>query len=481
MTTALKDSLGLVIGGKIEEKLLTSFFVLYKNARIIEENNATFQKQADGFLNQLTSYSDDASWIELKTVNGRYFLNEKLVRFDDRGMSGAHGVVSEWRTFGVGGITFDPTITLEELTKFIKFISGIRPGRQDFDAVALSLKKESLSKVKLLSAREVQATQPASNTEVRRQFRAAARTTFFKAMSVVEEVMSLTQQDQKINVSKTKRVVHTLIDHITRDESSLIELSAIKNFDDYTYAHSTNVCIYALTLGVRLGFDRARLSQLGFTALFHDVGKVKLPRDLIRKPDAFDENDWIQMQLHPILGAKTILRNLRFDAHSARAARGAFEHHINADFTGYPVLRYKKRKPNLFSRIISVVDTFDALTSGRVYLKEPIAPDEVLRKMHFQMKIKFDPFLLGLFNDIIGIYPAGSVVLLSTDELALVLTNNEQVKDRPFIKIVGNRSGLLEIPEWVDLSQDEQSHRKIVRRVEPERYGLDPKEFILRD
>ena len=211
----------------------------------------------------IETVTSSASRIELKTVNGRYFLNEKLVRFDDRGMSGAAGVVAEWRTFGVGGVSFDPTITLDELTRFIKFISGIRPGSQDFDAVTLSLKKESMAKVKLLSAREVQASQPASNTEVRRQFRAAARTTFFKAMSVVEEVMSLTQQEQKINVSKTKRVVHTLIDHITRDESSLIELSAIKNFDDYTYAHSTNVCVYSLTLGVRLGFDRARLLDDG--------------------------------------------------------------------------------------------------------------------------------------------------------------------------------------------------------------------------
>ena len=483
MTTEVdqRDGLGLSIGGKTEEKLVTSFFVLYKNARIIEESNATFQKQADGFHNQLVSYSEDASHIELKTVNGRYFINEKLVRFDDRGMSGAASVVAEWRGFGLGGVSFDPNITLEELTQFIKFLSSIRPGSQDFDSVALGLKKESMTKVKLLSAKEVQANQPTGNMEVRKQFRAAARNTFFKAMSVVEEVMAMTQQDQKINVSKTKRVVHTLIDHITRDESSLIELSAIKNFDDYTYAHSTNVCVYALTLGVRLGLDRARLSQLGFTALFHDIGKVKLPKDLIRKPDAFDEHDWIQMQRHPVLGAKTILRNLRLDTHSARAARGAMEHHINADFTGYPLLRYKKRRPNLFSRIISVVDTFDALTSGRVYLKEAISPDEVLRKMHYQMKIKFDPFLLGLFNDIIGVYPAGSIVLLTSEELALVLTNNEQVKDRPFIKIVGNRSGLLEIPEWVDLSQEDQSHRKIVRRVEPERYGLDPKEFILRD
>ena len=236
-----------------------------------------------------------------------------------------------------------------------------------------------------------------------------------------------------------------------------------------------------MTLGVRLGLDRARLSQLGFTALFHDIGKVKLPTDLIRKPDAYDENDWIQMQSHPLLGAKTILRNLKFDVHSARAARGAFEHHINSDYTGYPQLKQEKRPTNLFSQIISIVDSFDALTSGRVYLKESIPPDKVLKKMQHQMKSKFDSFLLRIFTDVIGIYPSGSLVLLTTDEVALVLTNSDIDKSRPYVKIIGNADGILDTPEWVDLAAEFQSHRKIVRLIEPERYGMRIEDFILDD
>jgi HD-GYP domain-containing protein (c-di-GMP phosphodiesterase class II) len=263
-----------------------------------------------------------------------------------------------------------------------------------------------------------------------------------------------------------------------RDQDSLLELAAIKDFDDYTYAHSINVSVYSLTLGTNLGMDRPRLSQLGFAALFHDIGKVRLDRDLIQKPDSFDENDWIQMQRHPILGAKTILRTLRLDEHTVRAARGALEHHINADFTGYPSLR-DRRPLNLFSRIITIADTFDALTSGRVYFKKSIPPDQVIKKMRYQMGMKFDVTLLELFNRVIGIYPVGSVVLLNTDEIAIIVAANEGQYDRPQVQIIGNRDGILGQTQLANLANAEHLHRHIVRIVEPDRYGINVRDFIL--
>jgi HD-GYP domain-containing protein (c-di-GMP phosphodiesterase class II) len=159
----------------------------------------------------------------------------------------------------------------------------------------------------------------------------------------------------------------------------------------------------------------------------------------------------------------------------------AVEHHIHTDFTGYPQLHYAKRPSNLFSRIISIVDTFDALSSGRVYLKKAIPPDVVFKKMRYQMQVKFDAFLLKLFNDVVGIYPAGSLVLLNTDEIGLVLTNNEKDKARPSVKILGDRNGLFDKSNWVDLAAEDQVHRAIVRLVDPARYGLDIKDFVLRD
>lgn len=481
MTTVTDQPAAFAVAGKTEEKLINLFFVLYKNARIVERNNPAFKRQCSNFHELLQGLFAESNEVTIKIVAGRYFINHKLARFDDHGLLGTAAIVAEWEAIGLGGVRFLAEVSIGEINDLFTFVAGIKPTADNLESLSEALQTHQQPSIWFLSAEELKKETPCVVEEIRRQFRAKARSTFFSAMSIVEDNMASVAQGKDINVSKTKRVIRSLIDHIAKDEHSLLELAAIKSFDDYTYAHSTNVCVYALTLGVWLGLDRARLSQLGFSALFHDIGKVKLPADLIRKPEAYDENDWLQMQQHPLLGAKTILRNLRFEAHTARAARAAFEHHINADFTGYPPLRYNKRPPNLFSKIISIVDAFDALTSGRVYARAPLSPDKVLQKMHYQMKVKFEPFLLKVFSDIIGIYPAGTLVLLTTDEIALILTNNETDRSRPYVKIVGNRQGLLPTPEWVDLSLPEHAQRKIVRMVDPSRYGLDIKDFVLAD
>ena len=479
MTNPNDQAVRRSLAGKTEEQLLNLFFVLYKTARIIDENNAAFQNQLSGFMDRFQAAAANRSEVVIKNVAGHYFVNEQMIRFGDQSRSGAAGIIDEGKKLGVGGVRFDADISADDVAGFFKYVSAIKPGEHNLESLAERLGELGLSQIRLLSIEEEENRE--ITDEERQRFRQMARATFFKAMAVVQEVVASTRDGQDINVAKTKRVVHSLIDHITRDEHSLIELTAIRDFDDYTYKHSTNVTVYALTIGVRLSLDRARLSQLGFSALFHDVGKVKLPQDLVRKPEAFDEDDWVQMQRHPLLGTKTILRNLKLDVHTARAARAALEHHINSDFTGYPTLHYDKRQTGLFSRIISIVDSFDALTSGRVYLRRNMTADTVLKKMRYQMMAKFDPFLLKLFNDIIGIYPAGSLVLLSTDEIALVLTNNEDDPLRPYLKIVGDRSGLLGQPLWADLSQPQHADRKLVRQIDPDRYGLNIRDFILED
>lgn len=479
MTTPSNEAIARELAGKDEQKLLNAFFVLYKTSRIVDENNDAFKNQVAGFRKLMASVSAESDEVVIKYVAGHYFINERMVSFDDKGLSGAADVVEEWKKLGIGGVRLGASLSEEHLGRFFRFITRQKVDDNNVETVAKELAAEEISEIHLLSMKRAGGDHPPVDEEVRQRFRANARKVFFNSLSSVKEIIVNSGQDKEISIAKTKRVVHTLIDQITRDEQSMIELTSIRDFDDYTYAHSINVTIYSLTVGVRLRLDRARLSQLGFAALFHDVGKVKLPQDLIRKPDAYDENDWIQMQRHPHLGTKTILRNMELNVHTARAARAAFEHHINADYTGYPMLHYDRREPNLFSKIISIVDSFDALTSGRIYLRKPMEPDLVLKKMRHQMTAKFDTFLLKLFNDIIGIYPAGTLVLLSTDEIALILTNNSEQPSRPHVKIVGNREGLLPQPIWADLTLPEHQDRVIVRRIEPEHYGLNVRDFIL--
>jgi HD-GYP domain-containing protein (c-di-GMP phosphodiesterase class II) len=479
MENARLEKEQLEIAGKGEQAMINSLFILFKTAQYVDTNNASYMTQSSKFYVNFRRLADELGKISIKVIDGRFFVCDKLVKFDSDGLVRARSIMDNWHRLGIGGIIFDDSLDNRQLDKFVHLLINIKQIENDPDAIGRRLTDLGIDGITLLSIEEKE-KKPLLSDEKRTLLRRTARANFFRAISVVEDVMVRAAEDKEIDLGRAKRVVHSLIDQISEDESSLIELTAIRDFDEYTFAHSTNVCVYALTIGVRLGLDRQRLSHLGFAALFHDVGKVKLPSDLIRKPDVYDENDWIQMQKHPRLGAKTILRHLRYDSHVARAAVAAFEHHINEDFTGYPRLN-KPRPTNLFSKIISLADTFDALTSGRVYIKKAIPPDEVFRKMMYQMTVKFDAFLLKLFVNIVGIYPAGTMVLLSSDELAVVAQNNAVDLSRPVVRIVGDRKGPLKSYYDLDLSLQENAGRRIVRIVDPTKYNIDIKSIILTD
>jgi len=468
-----------LVGSKQEEKLLTTLFALYKNAKILEKNNPHYERLLSQMQDLIVQACENDFEVIVKIINNHFFINKKFIRLDGSALLQADQILAEWEKINIGGIMFTKDVNQNQLNMFIYLLISPDVQVTEPEAIAKHVEKTTDGNIVLLLSDNLEEEDDQTTEEQRRELRRTAKGLFFRAISTVEDIIVKSANGRDLNISQTKMVVHSLVDHMEKDLSSLLELTALNDFDDYTCAHSTNVCIYSLTQGVRLGMDRTRLSQLGFSALFHDIGKIKLSHDLICKPDAFDVNDWKQMQQHPLMGAKTILRNFKIDEHTARAACAAFEHHINIDYTGYPRLG-GKQPLNLFSKIITVSDVFDALTSGRVYIKKKISPDQVLKRMRLHMKNKFDPFLLKLFHSVIGIYPAGTLVLLSTDEIALVLANNDEM-DRPMINIVGNKSGLLETPQWADLSKPENYHRKIISLIDPEKYGLNLRDFILMD
>lgn len=476
--TSIKS--GMMERAGIDEQIfVNSLFILFKTAQLVDSNNAAYVTQASRFYVRFRKLADELGKVSIKVIEGRIFVCEKIVKFDSDGLVRAQEIIDRWQLLGIGGIVLDDSLDNRQIDKFIFLTSNVNERENNCEEIAWELTTLGIDGITILGIKK-QINKKLLPKNKKLLMRRTARVTFFRAITVVEDAMIHAARNEDINMSKTKRVIHSLIDRVSEDESSLIELTNIRDFDEYTYAHCANVCVYSLTMGVKLGMDRKRLSQLGFAALFHDMGKVKLPEDLIRKPDAFDEYDWIQMQKHPQLGAKTILRNLQLDTHTARAALVAFEHHINSDFTGYPMLR-KKQPTNLFSKIVAIADSFDALSSGRVYIKRQITPEEVLRKMMYQMTVKFDAFLLKLFINIIGIYPPGTMVMLSSDELAVVSKTNSGNLSRPVVKIIGNKEGTFEEYIETDLSTSENADKKIVRIIDPEKYDIDVKSIILSD
>jgi putative nucleotidyltransferase with HDIG domain len=289
--------------------------------------------------------------------------------------------------------------------------------------------------------------------------------------------MNQVRSHNTVNIARTKRVVQKLIDSIIADESALMEMTTLRNFDDYTYVHSVNVCVLSLILAHHLGLDRKRLSNLGVGALLHDIGKTKLPIDLVNKPDAFDEYDWELMRKHPIYGVKFLLKTRNVEETTARASAAVYEHHISYNGDGYPEL-LRKRMPTLFARIVAITDTYNAMSSGRVYHRKVNLPDEVVTNMVNRAGTAFDPILLKLFVNAIGIYPVGSVVALSSNQVGIIVKNNPKDFEKPKVKIVADQSGLLEINEVkvIDLSMEPGIN--VTRMIDGDKYNINNANYL---
>jgi len=470
------DQTRLVELGKI---LVNQLYVTFKTAQIYEQNNLAFLKQSQNLARVVEKILDQNQQLYLQLKNGYLFLNDTRLKFDFAGYIGNKFFIEEMQRTQIGSIYIQPGVTQRELDKFTYLLVHAEAQSQSlFETIEKRLSDIGANHI-VLEELPPEEYRPTPDQE--QDSRLIAKRTFFKAISVVKEVMSNAREQKLINLARAKRVVQSLVDQILKDQKLFLELSTIKNFDEYTFVHSANVAVLCIILGLRLGLDRKELAELGFAALFHDIGKVKLPIDLINKPGEFDEFDWEQMRKHPTMGVKTLISARSLDDFTTRAVVVCFEHHLTLDLTGYPKIR-EKRILNLHTRILQIADAYNAMTSGRVYMKTSIAPFEVLRKMWRLAGKGFDPVLLKLFVNIMGIYPVGSLVLLDTEEVAVVYQANADNIYRPKVKIIADRSGKKPAPISVDLNETiggGNFSKSIVRVLDAEKYGIEVGSYVV--
>ena len=467
------------------KSLVNQLYATLKTAQIYDRNNLAFIKQSEALVSIIYSILEREDQVILRSKSGYLFLNKTRLIFNFEGYVSSRFVMDEFKRCQMEGITIESGISKREVDEFVYQFIHMDRDKEDF----LEKFEDRLGQLEVYHVRP-ERTRPdwvrpkahqVALSDMRSDMRKEAKHTFFRAISVAQEVMTNAKSGRQVNTVKAKRVIQSLVDQIIQDESSFLELTAIKNYDEYTFAHSANVCVLAIAFGLKLGLDRKKLSELGFSAFFHDIGKTRLPQELIQKPDEFNEDDWRQMKKHPTLGVKTLISRRELDDFCMRAVVVAFEHHLNLDLSGYPQV-ISARELNLFTRIVSIVDAYDAMTSGRVYVKTAISPDEALRRIMLKKDVSFDPLLLKVFINIVGIYPIGSVVILDSGELGVVLGTNPSEISRPKIGIIADRAGKKEKIETVDLTEmDFKTNvfkRSILRTVDPRKYKIDVSKYV---
>ena len=245
-----------------------------------------------------------------------------------------------------------------------------------------------------------------------------------------------------------------------------------------------NVAVLSLCLGNRIGLSKNSLEHLGICGLFHDLGKVDIPREILTKPGRLTEGEWTEMRRHPLASVRQILRLRASHGVKSKILLAPFEHHVKYNLSGYPKVDLKK-DVSLFGRILQIADVYDAITSIRAYRDHALSPDQAVSLMMEGSGTDFDPILLKVFAIMMGTYPVGSLLELDTGEIGVVLDYPMQTGGSlpRVILLEKDEQGVLNRGEVVSLAEKDSAtgaqQRNIVKSLNPASYGIQPSTFIL--
>lgn len=295
--------------------------------------------------------------------------------------------------------------------------------------------------------------------------------TYGSGLELLRQTASRIGGGQPIDLDSTRVVVEQIVDDVGRDPMQALLVSTIKSYDEYTYYHMMNVCLLSVALGYGIGLDREQVVLLGMGALLHDIGKVRIPREVLQQAGPLTDEQWGLIKRHPVDGAGLIYVATRDLYHPAVSI--VLEHHANYDRTGYPDLN--NRLPSMPARIIAVTDAFDALTSKRSY-RQAEDRRQALNTLQAAAGSRYDPRVLRAFARLLGLFPVGSLVLISTGEVGMVVRNNDGLLARPVIRLLLDSDGLPTEARDVDLSEkddDDEFKWSVERTLTPDELGLD--------
>src|SRR5476649_652991 len=306
---------------------------------------------------------------------------------------------------------------------------------------------------------------------------AAARRVYQTAVETAESLWNAAKAGDQPDPGAARKIIDGLAKLVTQDRTSLMALTALKKYDNYTFTHMVNVSALAMAQARALNIDGPLLREFGFAALMHDIGKVNTPLEVLNKPGKLTNEEFDIMKRHVVDGAHILRRTPEMPA---LAPIVAFEHHLKQDLSGYPE-KIGSRKLNLCTMIVSIADVFDALRSNRPY-REGMATDRIRAIMGEQGNPAFNQVLLKRFVNLMGLFPVGNLVRLNTDELAVVTAEHPTDPFRPQVKIIMDATGaLLEEPmlanTW-EMDGRGDYPRAVVEQVDPEPLGLDPLTFM---
>jgi HD-GYP domain-containing protein (c-di-GMP phosphodiesterase class II) len=461
---------------------MVAFYAALRAIKLYPLEHTAVQKTLAELSQVAEELRAEESELEFRVSGEFIFLNSTRLRLDLSNYATFGHILTLCKLAGIGAIHVGNNGTARDWTFLLSLLGGeTKVGPADrFKEIQARLEDAKIETFQIDAP-----TETATDKEFHEESKAAANRTYSQSVAVTKDVINSVRIGKTPNIRKIKRVVQGIVDQVLNEETSLIGLTAIRDYDEYTFTHSVNVCIFSVALGRRLGMTKLQLYELGLAALMHDIGKSRVPIDVLQKNGELSDEEWKWMASHPWLGVLVLFQFRRQQEElSYRAMTVCQEHHMKIDLTGYPKC-IRPREVSLLSKIVTIADGYDAATSRRVYKTEALAPSSVLEEMRDNPRRGLDQVLVKAFINLLGIYPVGTLVVLDTFELAVVsaANPNPEALSRPIVKIISDAQGnAISPPLQVDLAVPEaggQYARTIIKTADPDRYGITPGDYLI--
>ena len=459
-------------------QLLIRLSAVIRTARTHDVANQAFQRQVQECLAIIQRGMDEEEEIALAAVADYFYLNGVRVRVQPSQLALYHGLMAEFERRQLGGLRFQHGLTESELERFFQlFMAAEDPALAEHFLEAIE--EASIQHILPVAASEI------DKEDVTRQLddknpgseRGRAKRVFWRAVLGTRKILLRANQTGRPDLRYAKRLVQPVVDNIMNHEYSIVGLTALKDHDEYTYAHCVNVSILSVSMGNVLGFPRQALADLGVAALVHDIGKMAVPGDVLRKPAKLTPEEWSVMRRHPLEGMKMIVRMPGLSMLALDSMRACLEHHMNYDCTGYPEVRRAWGQATM-SRIVALADCFDAMTAHRSYHKRPFSAFEALQYLLGPNRVQFDPAVLWALVRTVGLYPPGSVLFTSSGHVVLSLSPNPEDLRRPFCRVLVNPDGRPEPEENPTTWNPMPPEQRVVHVLRPEEHPVQTSGLI---
>jgi putative nucleotidyltransferase with HDIG domain len=444
------------------EELLRRFASGVRAAQLYAADHPLLGRNVDGLITALRALHQHQPSIAIGIVGNLLVVSDTPMPKASAGMS---ELIKRLRDHEIERIAFDRGVTADEVSGFMHAIA----------ALASKAGREQTVQFPHIHVGRIN-TDEKRNDGIASDM-AAIRQLYSNAVATAEMVWESAGIEGMPDMPAAVQAVEGLAEAVTENRTALVALTAMRNYDNYTFTHMVNVSILTMGQARALGIEGRLLREFGLSALMHDIGKVRTPKEILNKPDKLTDEEFVIMRRHTVDGAEVLRRTPEMPI---LAPVVAFEHHLRLDGTGYP-FGVKRQSLNVGTMLCSISDVYDAMRSQRAY-QEAFPTDRILAVLKRNDGTQFDQNLVRRFVQLLGIYPPGTLVRLRSGEIAVVTRVHAPDPYRPRVRVVFDRSGTrLDLPLernlWEGVGGDRESD-SIVAPLDPVQFGIDPLTFV---